>query len=100
MKIKLVFTFIISDLLLKVDPDAFLSKFGATIENAQTLIEAKTLTITQLMTIMPPGTVDPSPFLYNNTMFTMAGLVSVASVVHFMVKPVDKKFYETDKKPR
>jgi len=88
----------INDLLMKVDPDAFLAKFGASIENAQTLMEAKTLTITQLMTIMPPGTVDPSPFLYNNTMFTMAGLVSVASVIHFMVKPVDKKFYETDRK--
>ena len=46
------------------------------------------------MTIMPPGTLDPSPFIYNNTMYTMAGLVGVASVLHFMVKPVDKKYFE------
>jgi len=45
---------------------------------------------------MPQGTIDPSPFLYNNTMYTMAGLVSCASVLHFMVKPVDKKYFEKD----
>ena len=108
----------INDLLSKVDPDLFLAKFGVSIADAPTLIEAKTLTISKLMTIMPsgitelylrlfenqflmtPGTIDPSPFLYNNTMYTMAGLVSVASALHFMVGPVDKKYFEkeTEKK--
>ena len=46
------------------------------------------------MTIMPQGTVDPSPFLYNNTMYTMAGLVSLASILHLLVKPVNKKYFE------
>ena len=90
----MIYIISVSDLLLKVDPDVFLTRFGVSLENAQTLIEAKTLTISQLMTIMPPGTVDPSPFLYNNTMFTMAGLVTVASILHFMVKPVEKKYFE------
>ena len=49
----------LADLLSKVDPAAFSAKFGADISSAQTLIEAKTLTISKLMTIMPPGTVDP-----------------------------------------
>jgi len=84
----------IKDLLSRVDPVEFTAKFGVDIAEAQTLVEAKTLTISKLLTIMPQGTVDPSPFLYNNTMYTMAGLVSVASVLHFMVKPVDKKFFE------
>jgi len=84
----------INDLLSKVDQNTFMNTFGASVNDAQTLIEAKTLTISKLMTIMPPGTIDPSPFLYNNTMYTMAGLVGVASVMHFMVKPVDKKFFE------
>eukprot|EP00092_Neocalanus_flemingeri_P018387 GFUD01019899.1.p1 GENE.GFUD01019899.1~~GFUD01019899.1.p1 ORF type:complete len:604 (+),score=138.00 GFUD01019899.1:68-1879(+) len=84
----------IKDLLSKVDSDVFMSKFGAPVCDAQTLIEAKTLTISNLMTIMPPGTIDPSPFLYNNAMYTMAGLASVASVLHFMVKPVDKKYFD------
>ena len=86
----------LTDLLNKVDPVAFAAKFGTDISNAPSLIEAKTLTISKLMTIMPQGTVDPSPFLYNNTMYTMAGLVSVAAMLHFMVRPVDQKYFEKD----
>lgn len=84
----------LNNLLSKVDPVAFMDKFGADLSAAPTLIEAKTLTISKLMTIMPPGTVDPSPFLYHNTMYTMAGLVGVGAMLHFMVKPVDKKYFE------
>jgi len=84
----------LTDLLSRVDPSAFVSKFGTDISSAQSLIEAKTLTISKLMTIMPQGTVDPSPFLYNNTMYTMSALVGVAAALHFMVKPVDKKYFE------
>jgi len=84
----------INDLLTKVDPQVFTAKFGCGLEGAQSLVEAKTLTLSKLMTIMPPGTIDPSPFLYNNTMYTMASMVSTASALHFMVKPVDKKFFE------
>merc|ERR1712098_685324 len=86
----------INELLTKVDPQVFLSKFGVAASDAPSLIESKTLTISKLMTIMPPGTVDPSPFLYNNTMYTMAGLVGIASVLHFLVKPVDKKYFEKE----
>jgi len=91
---KMAETEAINDLLTKVDPQVFSAKFGCGLEGAQSLVEAKTLTLSKLMTIMPPGTVDPSPFLYNNTMYTMAALVSTASALHFMVKPVDKKFFE------
>jgi len=86
----------LTDLLSKVDPAAFATKFGVDISSAPTLIEAKTLTISKLMTIMPEGTVDPSPFLYNNTMYTMAGLVSVGAMLHFMVRPVNQKFFEKE----
>ena len=82
------------DLLSKVDPSLFEEVFGTDLSHAQTLIEAKTLTITKLMNIMPPGTMDPSPFIYNNTMYAMASLVSCGAVLHFLVKPVDKKFFE------
>ena len=47
------------DLLTKVDPQVFTAKFGCGLEGAQSLVEAKTLTLSKLMTIMPPGTVDP-----------------------------------------
>ena len=50
---------------------------------------------TRLHTIVQcAGTIDPSPFLYNNTMYTMAGLVSTAAVLHFMVRPVHQKYFE------
>ena len=87
---------LIPDLLCKVDPRRFQEVFGTDLTQAQTLIEAKTLTISKLMTIMPQGTLDPSPFIYNNTMYAMASLVGIGAMLHFMVKPVDQKFFEKD----
>ena len=77
-----------------MDPQKFQTTFGADMSQVQVLMDAKTLTISKLMTIMPPGTLDPSPFIYNNTMFTMAGLVSVGAALHLLVKPVDGKYFE------
>ncbi len=85
-----------ADLLSKVDPNRFLSMFGTDLSQAQSLIEAKTLTISKLMAIMPPGTVDPSPFIYNDTMYAMAALVSVGAALHFAVRPVNHKYFEKD----
>merc|ERR1719228_3129055 len=56
---KIAETNAINDLLSKVDPAVFQNTFGTTVTDAQALIEAKTLTISKLMTIMPPGTIDP-----------------------------------------
>ena len=86
--------FSFSDLLAKVNPATFQETFGADLTQAQSLIEAKTLTISKLMTIMPPGTLDPSPFIYNNTMYVMAGLVSCGAAMHLMVRPVNPKYFE------
>ena len=88
-----LFCFIL-ELLAKVDPSKFQEAFGVDLSQAQTLIEAKTLTISKLMTIMPPGTLDPSPFIYNNTMYTMAALVSAGAGLHLMVRPVNPKYFE------
>lgn len=38
-------------------------------------LQAKALTIGKLMEIAPVGTVDPTPFIYDSTMYTMAGLM-------------------------
>ena len=57
-------------------------------------MSAKTVTIPRLMELAPPGTIDPSPFIYNSTLYTMAGLVSVAAMLHFMVKPVNTKYFD------
>ena len=51
-------------------------------------------TITKLMTIMPDGVTDPSPFVYDSTMYAMAGLMSAAFVAHYAVGPVNESYCE------
>ena len=84
----------IEDLLSKADASTFESAFGAPIATAHEMVEAKTLTISKLMEIMPEGTTDPTPYLYNSTMYTMAGFMALAALSHAMVKPVDRKYFE------
>src|SRR5262245_7667793 len=83
----------IEELAAKVDPAAFLRQFGAGIEQLQNLIAAKTVTIAKLMEIAPSGTLDPSATLYNSTMFLMAGLLAVAFVANWLVRPVHAKHH-------
>lgn len=81
-------------LLQNVDPTRFYDTFGAPLERAHELIDAKSLTISRLMEIMPEGTPDPSPFVYDSTMYAMTGLMGVAALSHALVRPVNPKFYE------
>ena len=50
-------------------------------------------------TINPPitGVIDPSPFVYNSTLYTLAGLVGLAGALHLMVRPVDAKYIKLTK---
>jgi hypothetical protein len=48
------------------------------------------------MEISPTGTVDPTPSLYNLTMYLMAGLLAFALVANALVRPVDSKHYLPD----
>ena len=50
-----------------------------------------TVTISRLLEIAPPGTTDPSPFLYDTTFYSMAGTIGVASIANSMVTKVDAK---------
>ncbi len=52
------------------------------------------VTISRLMDLVPPGTIDPSPYVYDSTMFTMAGLMAVSTVAHRLVRPVHPKYFE------
>lgn len=84
---------VLHELAAKVDPAAFMQKFGDSIKNLDQLIETKTVTISQLMEIAPPGTLDPTPSLYNTTMFAMAGLLILAFLANLMIRPVDDKHH-------
>jgi MFS family permease len=83
----------INDLASKVDPQVFLDKFGASIENLDELVKAKTVTIQNLLEILPAGTPDPTSQVYNKTMIVMACLLGIALIANFLVKPVDSKHH-------
>jgi hypothetical protein len=59
------------DLLGRIeDTDAFEYTFGCSASDmyaVQMLVDANTITIAWLMELVPPGTMDPTPFLYNYT---------------------------------
>jgi len=83
----------INDLAAKVDPQAFLDKFGASIDSLDELVKAKTVTIQNLLEILPPGTPDPTSQVYNKTMIVMACLLGIALIANFLVKPVNPKHH-------
>ncbi len=83
----------ISDLVTNIDPAMFASKFGASIDQLETLVAQKSVTIAKLMEITPPGTVDPTSSLYNTTMYLMAALLFVALLANATMRPVMQKHY-------
>jgi hypothetical protein len=76
-----------------VDPAIFRRTFGAGTGQLDALVAAKTVTIAKLMEIAPPGTTDPTPGLYNQTMYLMAALLAVALVANALMRPVDARHH-------
>ena len=83
----------IDDLVQQVEPERFRQAFGATVGELDTLVDAKTVTISRLMEIAPSGTIDPSSTVYNSTMFAMAGLLVIALLANLLIRTVDPKHY-------
>jgi MFS family permease len=83
----------IEDLVSRVEPAAFQARFGAGVDQIDQLVAAQTVTIASLMEIAPPGTVDPTSSLYNNTMYLMAVLLLIGLIANASMKPVDNKHY-------
>ena len=57
---------------------------------------AKTVTISKLMEIAPPGTTDPTSGLYNQTMYLMAFLLFLALIANGLMKPVHRKHHMSE----
>ena len=87
---------LVRDLATRVDPERFRQAFGAGIGELDALISQQTVTIAKLMEIAPLGTVDPTPSLYNLTMYLMAALLAIALVANALMKPVDAKHHMPD----
>ncbi len=77
----------------KISPKKFIETFGTGVEELEILVESKTVTIAKLMEIAPPGTVDPTPSLYNTTMYLMATLLFIALISNALMKPVHGKHH-------
>ena len=86
----------IYDLAAKVDSAKFAETFGASIDKLDLLIEKKTVTLAKLLEITPPGTPDPTPSLYNTTMYLMAFLLFIALISNALMKPVHSKHHIED----
>lgn len=51
--------------------------------------QSKALTIGKLMELVPAGTADPTPFIYDSTLYTMAGLM-VSKNYPRVLPPIDR----------
>ena len=60
------------------DEATFQATFGAGRAEAATLIASKTVTLPLLLPIAPEGTIDPSPLLYDDAFYTLAGFSTLA----------------------
>ena len=83
----------INNLVQGIDPETFKQAFGAGLDQLNVLIETKTVTIGKLLEIAPPGTVDPTSGLYNNTMYLMAGVLALALISNALMRPVHAKHH-------
>ena len=85
-----------ADLAGRIDPAVFEQTFGAGVDKLAALVEQKTVTIAKLMEVAPPGTIDPTPGLYNSTMYLMAVLLGVALVSNALMRPVHPKHHMSE----
>ncbi len=90
----------IQNLVDKIDPAAFQNAFGAGVDQLESLVAAKTVSISKLMEIAPEGTIDPTSSLYNQTMYLMAALLFIAMIANFFMRPVHPKHHMTEEQLR
>ena len=81
------------DLATNVDPMRFTEAFGGSLNQLDSLVANKTVTLSKLMLIAPAGTINPSATLYNSTMYLMAGLLAVACIANALIFPVHAKHH-------
>jgi len=82
----------IRQLVSEIDPAAFAAKFGAPVEKLDELVQANAVTIPRLLELAPVA-IDPTPTLYDSTMFAMAGLLGIALIANLLVRPVNPKHF-------
>jgi hypothetical protein len=83
----------IHDLASKVSDETFLRLFAVGKDQIDLLIAQKSITIARLLEVLPPGTPDPTIYVYDKTMYVMAGLQALAFFSNLMVTPVPSSLH-------
>ena len=78
----------VRDLAAKVDDRAFELAFGGGKDHLVELLEHKTVSIHRLLELLPAGTQDPTPFLYDKAMYILAGCNALALLTNLALYPV------------
>lgn len=91
----------ILDLSTQVSESNFVDAFGVGKNQLDDLIANKTVTINRLMELVPVETIDPTPFVYDETMYVMAGFSTLALLTNQFVSPMSsvgspKKLHVTE----
>jgi len=60
------------------------------------LLEMKTVTIPRLLELCPPGTVDPTIFLYDGAFYFIGFTLGVAGVSNALIRKVDPRHFESN----
>ena len=76
----------------RIDPAAFEAHFGAPMSHLEELVAANTVTVSKLLEIAPAGTPDPTPSIYNLTMYVMAALLVVAFFANMRMRDMAERF--------
>jgi hypothetical protein len=82
----------VTDVTSKCDPQSFLQATSRPLEDARLLLESKTLSLGEFASIA--NVPDPSPFLYDSSMYAIAGLASLAFLTHAAITPVHAKYFQ------
>ena len=86
----------IAELSSQVPAAEFQSAFGASHDMLPQLVEARTVTINRLMELVPEHTPDPTPFVYDKSLYLCAGLYSLAFLTNATLQQLEKRLHATD----
>lgn len=81
------------ELAAGVSASDFEAAFHAPLDELMQLVELKTCTIPRLLELLPEGTLDPTPSLYDGSFLTVAGMLAFAGLANAGIRPVAKKHF-------
>ena len=80
----------IDDLVTLCPPADFERAFGAPISELSALKSTNVVSIPRLLELVPEGTPDPTPMLYNDACYVVCGLLAMSAVANGMIRPVPR----------